>query len=222
MTSVVVGILDRDAWKANTDILVIVNSTERSLLWVPRDLWCELIRNRINQAFLRGGFELLLAALADLGFPVNGALCLRRGATTTALRDVSVTVPVTETLEFWYPLSPTQPIEDGRKKIAFNPPEERLSGERIHQWVGARLMVNRSGSDLFRLRRQQVLLRALMADGFDFRRVLENPDLVQTAGPDPLAIVAQVRPDWSMSVFDKVVNAMIDGKAVLLPRPGSL
>jgi hypothetical protein len=42
----------------------------------------------------------------------------------------------------WIPrdlwLSPQRPIEEGKRRIVFKPPFEELSGERIHQWIGAR------------------------------------------------------------------------------------
>ncbi|WFP61834.1 MULTISPECIES: hypothetical protein [unclassified Mesorhizobium] len=39
VTAVVVAILDRDNWTANTDIIVVVDVARRRLTWVPRDLW---------------------------------------------------------------------------------------------------------------------------------------------------------------------------------------
>ena len=181
MTSAVVAILDRDDWGANTDIIVVADAAARRLTWIPRDLWSPKSNDRVGRAFAIGGGSLLLAALGELGFPCDGLLCLRRSASEAVLAAVSVTVPVSEPLDFWYPLQPTAPIESGRKAISFRPPSEHLSGERVHQWIGARLMIDRSGSDLFRLRRQAVLLRVLLSQGFDFRRAIADPELL----PDP-------------------------------------
>lgn len=216
--TVVVAILDRDDWQANTDIIVIANPTAKTLTWLPRDLWSPRLNNRINSAFALGGGELVLAALADLGFPAQSLLCLRRAATEGALADVAVTVPVFEPLDFWYPLHPTRPIEEGRKAISFRPPQELLSGERLHQWMGARTMINRSGSDLLRLKRHPILLRALLASRFDFETILADPALVQMMGKDPIAVLSKVNAAWTMSVFDTVKDATIDGKEVLLRR----
>ena len=63
----VVAILDRDNWTANTDIIVVVDADKRRLVWVPRDLWSPLVNDRVNAAFAKGGGGLLLDALAELG-----------------------------------------------------------------------------------------------------------------------------------------------------------
>jgi hypothetical protein len=218
MATVVVAILDRDDWAANTDIIVVADAAKRRMTWVPRDLWSPGIDDRVNAAFARGGGTLLLSSLAELGFPAQSVLCLRRAASEAALKDVSVTVPVSEPLDFWYPLQPTSRLEDGRIEVSFQPPQETLSGVRIHQWIGARTMVNGQGTDFHRLRRQQVFLRALLAQGFDFGRVLSNPDLMRITGPDPLPVLARIDHRWKMRVSDWVDTAMIDGKMVLVPR----
>jgi hypothetical protein len=214
--SVAVAILDRDDWSANTDVIVLVDPVMRHLTWVPRDLWVPGFEDRINAAFARGGGERLIEALAEVRLPVEGVLCLRRSATEAALAGVEATVPVSEPMDFWYPLTPTRPIEEGRKQISFRPPNERLSGERLHQWIGARTRVSGAGSDLQRIERQQVLVRVLLAAGFDFAATLADPKLFRTTGRDPLAILSSVRGDWNCCLFDSVSDTTIDGKAVLV------
>jgi len=218
MHAVVVAVLDRDDWGANTDVIVVVSGRKRRLTWVPRDLWSERIGDRVNAAFGIGGGPLLMTVLGDLGFTVQGVLCLRRAATEMALDGTEVTVSLKEPLDFWYPLEPSLPIEEGRKLVSFRPPEERLSGERLHQWVGARYSVRPDGSDLHRLRRQIVLLKALLADGFEFRRALRNPELVRVFGRDPIPTLARVSPGWRFTVFSRVESTTINGKAVLVRR----
>ena len=218
MSAVVVAILDRDGWTANTDVIVVADASKRRLTWVPRDLWSPMINDRINAAFMHGGGALLLDALVELGFQAESVLCLRRAASEAALAGVTVTVPLSEPLDFWYPLDPTSRIEDGKMEVSFRPPSELLSGVRLHQWIGARTMVNGLGSDFHRLQRQHVFLRALIAQGFDFSGVLKNPDLVRITGPDPLPLLARVKRNWRMRVFDWVDDATIDGKMVLVPR----
>ncbi|MCC6734934.1 MAG: hypothetical protein IT534_02260 [Bauldia sp.] len=221
MTAVVVAVLDRDDWGANTDVIIVADDRKRRLVWVPRDLWSPAIGDRVNRAFALGGNDLLLRCLAELRFPCSGALTLRRSATEAALARAAVTVPLRERLDFWYPSEPTRPIEDGRKAIAFSPPAERLEGERIHQWIGARTAIGRGGSDLHRCDRQQVFVRALLGQGFDFAGALADPALWRRGGTDPLPVLAQVTADWRMLTFRDVRNATIDGKAVLL-RAGRL
>jgi len=204
--------MDEDNWTSRTDVIVVVDTSRRRLTWVPRDLWAPGIADRINLAFAHGQ---LLPQLAALGFPCSGLLGLRRSATEAALANIDIDVTVSETMEFWYPLTPMQRIEDGRKRIVFSPPSERLSGERLHQWIGARYGVAGGGSDLNRLRRQITLLRALIAQRADFADVLRNPDRIHIEG-DPLPLLASVTSDWDMRVFDRVRSATIDGKDVLL------
>ncbi|BCM18563.1 hypothetical protein [Mesorhizobium sp. J8] len=218
MAAVVVAILDRDNWDANADIIVVVDVARRRLTWVPRDLWSPLLSDRINAAFAMGGGSLLLDALAGLGFTAESAICLRRGATEAALASASVRVPIRAPLDFWYPLTPTSRIEDGRQQVSFRPPAETLRGARLHQWIGARTMVNGQGTDFHRMRRQIVFLRALLAQGFDFRLALKDPALVRIAGEDPLPLLARVTAGWRMRVHDWVDDAVIDGKMVLVPR----
>jgi hypothetical protein len=85
-------------------------------------------------------------------------------------------VRVRKHLKLWYPLSPTAPIEGGRKPADFVPPFEILDGERLHQWIGARYARDGGvGTHFDRIRRQQLLLRALLKMGFAFSRVLRDP-----------------------------------------------
>ena len=143
--------MDRSEWTANTDNIVVVDARQQSLTWIPRDLWSPTLHNRVNAAFKLGGHPMLCAALVEQGFPAAESLCLLRDAVTDALRETSVLVPVEEHLRFWYPMAPDLEIEDGRKQVEFSPPAEELSGERIHQWIGARYAVTGPSSDLFRI-----------------------------------------------------------------------
>jgi len=214
----VVSVMDRDGWSERTDNIVVADPAARRLLWVPRDLWAESLRNRINCAFARGGHDGLRAGLADLGVEAAHGLCVRREAVEAAVADVTVTVPVDEPLDFWYPLAPTEPIEDGRKLVRFAPPAEALSGERIHQWLGARLRPGRASSDLERIERQQVFVRALLEQGFDFGRLRVRPELLSASSEQAFAEVARVTSDWSLETLGPVRPETIDGMMVLVRR----
>jgi hypothetical protein len=172
----VVAITDRPGWAARTDNIVIVDPSAEQLLWVPRDLWCASIQDRVNTAFARAGHRGLTDALAEHGFIVQHSLCLCRDAVEHALEDVEVTVPVDQEQVYWYPLAPQKPIKDGRKIIRFCPPAETLRGERLHQWIGARYGFGWSSTDFDRIRRQQTLLECLWDEGFDFGRAVEHSD----------------------------------------------
>ena len=79
------------------------------------------------------------------------------------------------------------------------------------------MMIDRSGSDLFRLRRQAVLLRVLLSQSFDFRPAIAKAELVQRCGEDAITTLAKLDAGWKMTILDTVEDATIDGKAVLLP-----
>ncbi|HXJ83223.1 MAG TPA: hypothetical protein VMS64_31625 [Candidatus Methylomirabilis sp.] len=213
--STIVGVMDRPGLEANTDNLVLVDPAESRLTWVPRDLWCETFRARINRAFSRGGHDLLVEALDEHGFRVANSLVLSREATEDALADVVVLVPVPCRMTFSYPLTPQAPIEDGSKVVVFDPPAEVLRGERIHQWVGAR------DTDLHRIERQKIFVRRLLEKGFDFRRVLARPAWYAIRGADCLAELAQVRPQWRFETVADLVPVTIAGQVVLVRRKAS-
>lgn len=211
--------MDREGWGANTDIIVLADPARRRLLWIPRDLWCPRLGDRVNAAFSRGGHPALIAALAELGLRADHSVCVARAAASLALRDVSVRVPVDRARAFRYPLAPEEPIEDGEKRVRFDPPAETLEGERIHQWIGARLEIGRASSDLDRLARQQVLVRALLAQRFDFSRVTADPDGISMSGANALDELGSVGADWRFDTLGRVRATTIEGKAVLVRAP---
>lgn len=223
----VVTIMDRGGFDQRTDNIVIADPRRHRLLWVPRDVWCPALGQRVNAAFKEGGHEGLLAALRSLGFQVDHSVCVPRTATERFLSTATVTVPVDRPLRFWYPLTPTSRIEDGRREIDFEPPREVLTGERIHQWIGARTSrdpVERS-SDLDRIERQQVFVRALLRQGFDPAAVTDGPD--RPSWSDEAAArreLSRVRWWWKMRCADQLDDDVVDGQRVLRlrspePRP---
>jgi hypothetical protein len=215
--STVVAVMDRDSWEANTDVIVVVDPVARRLIWVPRDLWCERVGDRINAAYRRGGHSLLAEGLAELRLRVDAGICVRRAFSERVLSGAAVTVPVRRRLRFWYPLEPCARIQDGRRLITFEPPAETLVGERLHQWVGARSSPDSTAGDFGRIVRQQILVR----------RWLEARIAVEVGAPaEWLDVTAQRAVDdlrlidasWRFDVLDDTRNAVIDGKDVLLPR----
>ena len=133
-----------------------------------------------------------------------------------AAKQLSVNVPVNEPLDFLYPLKPTKRIQEGSKTISFRPPFEKLRGERIHQWVGARKGQGRWANDLGRICRQQTFLRALLNQGFDFASVIANATLAQLSSSDAIDELRQVDASWDMDCFNYVRPETIDGKMVLV------
>lgn len=213
---VVVCVTDRDAFDTNTDNIAIVDPSLRRILSVPRDLWDHRNGRRVNRAWAEGGFPALQDSLAAVGLHVDAGLNIRRSAVEAALDGVRVTVPVERPLVFLYPLAPQLPIEDGAKVVRFDPPSVELSGERIHQWLGARYSPRGPESDLGRIGRQQLLVRRLLEDGFDFRRLLADPDRISVSDSSVWQTLQSVDTTWSSAIVDGLIDRRIDGKAVLV------
>lgn len=204
----------------------LADTATKTLTWIPRDLWCPSLSNRVNRAFARGGVAGLIAALNELAFPCDHGLVLRRSATERAAMSLSVEVPVDRPLDFWYPLHPTIEIHGPRKPVIFRPPSERLEGDRIHEWVGARKRIKiprmlKGDTDRQRMRRQQIFLKVLLAQNFDFSSVLADGDLVRISGEEALKELASIDLSWRMNAFSNTRSERIDGKSVLVKRSNS-
>jgi hypothetical protein len=210
--------MDRPGWRARTDNLVVADASERTLLWIPRDLWSPIAGGRINAAFARGGPPLLLQALAGHGIHADGVLCLQRAATERALAEIRLRVPVGRRLEFRYPLSPTGRIEDGVRTLAFGPGDEWLEGERIHVWLGARYTAEGAQSDLERIERQKIFLRRMLEASVPFAPFLADPAAIRTTSPAVLEELARVTPEWRFATYGPLDDDFRNGAMVLVPR----
>jgi len=208
--------MDRPTWWDNTDVLVLAQPAARRLLWIPRDLWCPGLGDRVNRAYALGSEDGLRAALAEHGFVADHTVVLRRDAASALLDTLAVTVPIDREETFLYPLDPERPIEEGRRRIRFSPPSERLEGERLHQWIGARYRVDGPASDLERIKRQQRLLAVLMIEETDFSAVL-GEDGCRVSSDDAIAELAQVEPGWRLEIHGPLMPAEVDGRQVLVP-----
>jgi hypothetical protein len=197
-------------------VLVLVEPRRRTLRWVPRDLWVPGIRRRVNKAFALDGHAGLLCALREHRLHVEHSVCVRRDACERALADIEVTVPVAEMLRYRYPMTPTSRIEDGEREVRFDPPEERLSGIRLHEWIGARLAVGRGSSDLERIRRQQTLVAALLRDGVRPAAWMVSDPGVAISAPAALRDLSAVDAGWRLETLDRLLPEMIDGMDVLV------
>jgi anionic cell wall polymer biosynthesis LytR-Cps2A-Psr (LCP) family protein len=210
-----VAIMDDASFDSNTDVLAVVDPAQAQIVSVPRDLWCESISDRVNTAYASGGPELLRSALAEHGLTADHAVCLLPAAIEAGLDGVEVDVPVESLLAFWYPRRRGRPIEEGRRLVVFEPPAERLAGERLHEWIGARVARVGFGSDLGRIERQQQLLRALLRDGIDFSGFLSRSEAVAVSSPEALVELRKVSTNWRLSTLPGLQRARIDGKEVL-------
>lgn len=213
--------MDEPGFSGNTDVVVVADPSRQRLLWVPRDLWCPALGNRVNRAVAEGGDPALVMALAEHGIAAQHTVVLGREAAESCLAPVRATVPLERREEFWYPARAGRAIEEGRRRVRFDPPAVMLTGDRVHEWIGARYRVSGAGSDLERIRRQQALLEVLLADGFAFSGALDVEGAVRISGPGALADLRRVRPGWAMETLGGLEDALIDGKQVLL-RPRGL
>ena len=177
--------MDENNFKARTDILVIIDVIRQKLIWVPRDLYCELIGARINVAYRRGGEKLLLECLKEFDYKVNYAICI-----LPKLLDIYFTaigellIPVKEDISFYYPTNWPIPIEQTRKTIYFSSPNTLLKGERFHQWIGARYCISNKSQivdgDIGRIIRQQQLIKELIKIKYNFNiAALKNKNIIQ-------------------------------------------
>jgi hypothetical protein len=212
----VVSVMDRSSFGANTDVIVVADPEARHLQWVPRDLWCERTGYRVGKAFASGGHATMRSVLSEHGISTQHGICLQPGAIEAGIEGFEVRVPVTHRLEYWYPLDRESPIEAGRKVIAFEPPGELLSGERIHQWIGARYPTRGPGSDLDRIARQKTLIAVLLLTEFDFRRFVRTGLPVSLSGPEALTELTRVSHEWSLETMPGLARARVRGMDVLL------
>lgn len=217
--STVVSVMDEDSWDARTDNIAVVEPARKRILWIPRDLWCPRLDNRINRAFaIGGGHELLIASLREHGIHVDASVCIRRGATARALKYESVWVPVERPMKFWYPLWPLVSTEEARKIVEFHPPGETLTGERIHQWLGARKSLDGDQSDLQRLERHKIFISALITGSFDFSKLLNDRDRISIHGTGAMEDLRQVRADWKQKTLGPLVHAKVRQMQVVVKK----
>lgn len=198
---------------------MLVENRRRTLRWVPRDLYVPGIRDRVNRAFALNGHAGLVRALREHGLRVEHSVCVRRDASERALEEIDVTVPVAEALRYRYPTTPTSRIEDGEREVRFDPPEERLAGVRLHEWIGARFAVGRPASDLERVRRQQILATALLRGGYRPPGWMAGDPGVDVSGPAALRELAAVDARWRMETLDRLLPVTIDEMMVLVRDP---
>ena len=145
--SLVLAIMDRNNWSARTDVMVIVNPTEKTLSWIPRDLYCKTIDNRINAVYRKGQELLFLSSLQKLGYQVQHCVCMLPDVVNACIQQMPpISIPLYKTIGFEYPLHRHEPIENGKRIITFRAPVEKLSGDRIHEFIGARYSI-RIGSE---------------------------------------------------------------------------
>ncbi len=215
--------MDRPGWDQRTDIVIVASPTQREVIWIPRDLFCESLNNRINGAYRWQGHPVFQTALLEHGIKVDHSVCVLREVVEKAFANYEITVPVEKEEAFLYPLLPQKPIEEGSKIVKFSPPEERLCGERFHQWIGARMPLSGISTDatgdLVRIKRQQILLRRLLEEKFDFSSL--DFEGINVSSPQALEELSQVRTHWSFRTLDNLEPVTIRKMYVFIRKGGA-
>jgi anionic cell wall polymer biosynthesis LytR-Cps2A-Psr (LCP) family protein len=213
--NVVIGIGDSHLL---TDNLVFINFKEKSITWIPRDLYSFYLKKRINFAFKKGGHVLLLRALKKLGFSAQYSMYIPLQTTQKVLSDVKITVPMPYVADYYYPLEVFQPIENGKKIISFQPPCEFLEGERIHQFLGARYRVNSTDyldfSDYERIMRQMLFIKQMLVEHFDFKLFLEYEYSISHF--KVLELLSLVDASYRLKLYRNCTSIRYSGQQVLV------
>lgn len=212
----IVGIMDERSLRGRTDVMVLAQPERERLVWVPRDLWCPRLGDRINRAYELGRHAGLEAALAEHGLEAGHGLVVSRAATERVIAGLDVMMPVARALELQVPAVPGGDIREARRKVRFDPPATRLRGDRIHDWVSGRYSPDpREAGDLARIRRQQLLLAVLLGEGAELGGVLDRPEEFDLTSPHALSELEVVRADWKFETLGPLTPRRMNGKEVL-------
>lgn len=164
--------LDSDL--TDTIIFASLNSQTRkaALLSLPRDIWIEEMKAKINTAYHYGGFALARQTLeALLGETIDYILVVDFEGFKKAI-DVlgGVSVEVKEGFDdYWYPIAGKEKDNcDGDPQyrcryehLRFEAGQQLMDGERALKFVRSRNAEGDQGTDFSRVERQQALLGAV-------------------------------------------------------------
>lgn len=201
LNTIVLVIMDRNNWNGRTDNIIIISKKNKKIKWIPRDLYSKSIKNRINTAYSFGGPDLLIRCLKEINIIVDNCICILPYLIDENIDNlVSITVPVSYNMKFYYPIYRHKPIEEGRKIIEFNSPNVTLKGDRIHEWIGARYEITKNTNnsefpDIHRIKRQQILLKELLKIKYKFI-ILNN--YVRGLNDDVLNLLYEIDSTWEI------------------------
>lgn len=201
MNNIIVAVMDRNGWNERTDIIIYINTEQKMLQWIPRDLYSNLINNRINAAYRKGGANLLLDCLKEFNIYAEHCVCVLPLCFDENIKKINtIKVPVDKIMIFRYPLHRHIDIEKGSRIINFLPPYEILQENRFHEWIGARNYLNQKSvkviyPDIDRIKRQQILLKELLKINYSF--VYSN-EHVQGMNENVLEILKTIDLSWTI------------------------
>ncbi len=219
MNNFVITIMDRNAWTNNTDIIIFVEPSKKTLTWIPRDIYIKDIDHRINAAYRLGRDELLFKSLKSINYDVSYNLCIQPYAIEDIFNQIgTITVPVEHDRKFKYPLHRHQPIENGHRIVEFNYPFEDLSGDRIHEWIGARYAVDKTSSyssDLDRILRQQILIKEILKTKKENIKSYKS-EYIRGLNNNILEVLDTIDDTWTYTRIKNLLTATINKKMVLI------
>lgn len=196
--SIIFAVMDRNSFKARTDIIILFDFDSKKIKWIPRDLYSPLLNNRINRAYAKGGEELLLNCLKELNINADYVVCVLPDCFEENIKIIdNINVPVEKKMSYYYPLNRHVPIEEGKKIIDFDPPFEKLQDDRFHEWIGARYNITpiKTYPDFDRIERQQILLSELLKKNINYVYSEKN---AKGINEDVLRLFKTINSDWKM------------------------
>jgi hypothetical protein len=203
--------MDRNYWLARTDVVVICDSAKKLIYWLPRDLYCARIKNRLNTAYAKGKDTLVMECLNDIGITVKYCVCILPhliNENIINIGEINISIPITR--NFYYPLHRQAPIEKGKRLITFTAPNEILAGERIHEYIGARYLADKVPqqdnhiprpyfSDFDRIRRQQKLLKTLLKNKYNF--LYKDEENIRGINAEVIEILSNIDQYWRIEIM---------------------
>lgn len=219
MYNFIIAVMDRNSWKARTDIIILVILQKKKLLWIPRDLYIDDLKNRINTAYSKGGKNLLIKCLQKkLNIIIKNCICVLPKAIEEIFSKIgSIIVPVNFDRSFYYPLHRHEDIENGRKIISFYMPSEKLEGERFHEWIGARYALNPVGpfgSDLDRIYRQQILVKECIKNKINRMDFNITKNYIKDLDENIINFIKIIDESWKISCLNNIISKKINNMEV--------
>lgn len=221
--NVCILVMDRDSWFARTDVIIICNPDKKLLYWLPRDLYCTRICNRLNTAYQKGQDTLVIECLNDVGIAIKHCICILPILINENIMKIGeINIPIGQTRRYFYPLHRHKPIEEGKRLITFTAPNEILTGDRIHEYIGARyaaddhfkpsIKIPSHYPDFDRIRRQQNLLKHLLITKYVFHYADEKN--IRGVNESVIQILKMLDDSWQIETISEtqytlcVINKM--------------